>query len=66
MHNLDAYFFAQVDRGLKFCSYLLENSSPHVPTRCLRDFSVFSVCSSNILLLLRVLILPIWWARTSM
>jgi hypothetical protein len=41
------HFFVQVYRGLQSCTFLLENVSFRVPTRNVRDFSLFGVCSSN-------------------
>jgi hypothetical protein len=41
------HFFLQAYRGLKSCTSLLENVSPRVPTRHVRDFSKFSVCPSK-------------------
>jgi hypothetical protein len=46
-HLLDALFFIQVYRGLKSCSFLLENASLRIPTSHVRDFSTFSVCPSK-------------------
>jgi hypothetical protein len=41
-YHLDALFFIQVYRGLKYCPSLLEAVGLRVPTRYLRDFSVFN------------------------
>jgi hypothetical protein len=40
-------FFVQAYRGLKSCTSLLENVSLRVPTRHVRDFTMFGVCPSN-------------------
>jgi hypothetical protein len=41
-YHLDALFLIQVYRGLKYCPSLLEAVGLRVPTRYLRDFSVFN------------------------
>jgi hypothetical protein len=46
-HYLDALLFCSAYRGLKFCTFLLENVSFHVRTRNVRDFSTFSICPSS-------------------
>lgn len=45
-HNLDAFSFFQVYRGLKSCRSLLENISLPVSTRYVRNSSMFSACTS--------------------
>jgi hypothetical protein len=44
---IDALFFIQVYRGSKFCPSVLEIVGLRVPARCIRDFTLFSVCSSS-------------------
>jgi hypothetical protein len=46
-HHLEALFVVQAYRGLKSCTSFLENVSLRVPTRHVRDFSIFSVSPSN-------------------
>jgi hypothetical protein len=46
-HHLDALFFIQAFRGLKFCHSLLEMVYLRVPPRDVWDFSAFRVCPSN-------------------
>jgi hypothetical protein len=41
-YHLDALFLIQVYRGLKYCPSLLEAVGLRVPTRYLRDFSMFN------------------------
>jgi hypothetical protein len=45
-HNLDAFSFFQVYRSLKSCPSLVQNISLPVPTRCVRNSSMFSACTS--------------------
>jgi hypothetical protein len=45
-NNLDALFFVQANHGLKSCPVLLEHISLRVPTRYVREFSMFSICLS--------------------
>jgi hypothetical protein len=45
-YHLDALFIIQVYRGLKYCPSLLEAVGLRVPTRHLRDFSMFSFSPS--------------------
>jgi hypothetical protein len=45
-HRLDAVFLTQVYSGSKFCPSVLETVGPRVPPRRIRDFALFSVCSS--------------------
>jgi hypothetical protein len=45
-YHLDAAFLAQVYSGSKFCPSILENVDLRVPARCIRDFALFTVCSS--------------------
>jgi hypothetical protein len=40
-YHLDALFLIQVYRGLKYCPSLLEAVGLRVPSRYLRDFSMF-------------------------
>jgi hypothetical protein len=40
-------FFTQVYRGSKFCPSVLEIDGLRVPARYIRDFTLFSVCSSS-------------------
>jgi hypothetical protein len=46
-YHLDALFLTQVYRGSKFCPSALETVGLRVPVRYIRDFSMFSVCSSS-------------------
>jgi hypothetical protein len=46
-HRPGALFFVQAYRGFKSFIYLLENVSLRVPTRNVRDFSLFGVCPSD-------------------
>jgi hypothetical protein len=46
-YHLDASFLTQVYRGSKFCPSILETIGLRVPVRYIRDFSMFSVCSSS-------------------
>jgi hypothetical protein len=46
-YHLDALFLTQVYRGSKFCPSVLETVGLRVPIRYIRDFSMFSVCSSR-------------------
>jgi hypothetical protein len=45
-HRLDAVFLTQVHSGSKFCPSVLETVGLRVPPRRIRDFALFSVCSS--------------------
>jgi hypothetical protein len=45
-HRLDAVFHTQVYSGSKFCPSCLETVGLRVPPRRIRDFALFSVCSS--------------------
>jgi hypothetical protein len=45
-HHLDALFLIQVYIGSKFCP-LLEIVGLRIPTRYIRDFALFNVCSSS-------------------
>jgi hypothetical protein len=45
-HRLDALFFIQVYIGLKFCPSVLEIVGLRVPARYIRDFALFSACTS--------------------
>jgi hypothetical protein len=45
-YHLEAIFLIQVYRGLKYCPSLLEAVGLRVPTRCLRDFSMFNFIPS--------------------
>jgi hypothetical protein len=46
-YHLDDVFLTQVYRGSKFCSSVSETVGLRVPVRYIRDFSMFSVCSSS-------------------
>jgi hypothetical protein len=46
MHRLDAVFLNQVYSGSKFCPSVLETVGLRVPPRRIRNFALFSVCSS--------------------
>jgi hypothetical protein len=46
-YHLDALFLIQVYCGLKYCPSLLEAVSLRVPTRYLRDFSMFNFSPSS-------------------
>jgi hypothetical protein len=46
-HHLDALFLIKVDLGSKFCPSVLEIAGLRVPDRYIRDFALFSVCSSS-------------------
>jgi hypothetical protein len=46
-YHLDAPFLTQVYRGSEFCPSVLETVGLRVPVRYIRDFSMFSVCSSS-------------------
>jgi hypothetical protein len=46
-YRLDALFLTQVYRGSKFCLSVLETVGLWVPVRYIRDFSMFSACSSS-------------------
>jgi hypothetical protein len=41
------FFFAQVHRGLKSCTFLIKNVSLRVSPNNLREFSLFYACPSN-------------------
>jgi hypothetical protein len=45
-HHLDAVFLTQVYSGSKFCPSVLETVGLPVPARRIRDFALFSACSS--------------------
>jgi hypothetical protein len=45
-YHLDALFLIQAYRGLKYCPSLLEAVGLRVPTRYLRDFSMFNFSPS--------------------
>jgi hypothetical protein len=45
-HRLDAVFLTQVYSGSKLCPSILETVGLRVPPRRIRDFVLFSVCSS--------------------
>jgi hypothetical protein len=45
-YHLDALFLTQTYRGLKYCPSLLEAVGLRVPTRYLRDFSMFNFSPS--------------------
>jgi hypothetical protein len=45
-HRLDAVFLTQIYSGSKFCPSVLETVGLRVPPRRIRDFALFSVCSS--------------------
>jgi hypothetical protein len=45
-HRLDAVFLTQVYSGSKFCLSVLETVGLRVLPRRIRDFTLFSVCSS--------------------
>jgi hypothetical protein len=53
MYHLDALFLIQVYRGFKFCPSLSETVRLRVPTRYLRDFSMFHVGPSLKIVLLQ-------------
>jgi hypothetical protein len=46
-YHLDALFLTQVYRGSKFCPSVLETVGLRILVRYIRDFSMFSVCSSS-------------------
>jgi hypothetical protein len=46
-YHLGAIFLTQVYRGSKYCPSVLETVGLRVPVRYIRDFSMFSVCSSS-------------------
>jgi hypothetical protein len=41
------FSFVQICRGLKSCTFFLENYSFRILTRQVRGFSIFRVCPSN-------------------
>jgi hypothetical protein len=46
-HHLDALFLIQVYFGSKFCPSVLAITALRVPSRYIRDFALFNVCSSS-------------------
>jgi hypothetical protein len=46
-HHLDTLFLFQFYLGSKFCSSVLEIAGLRAPSLYMRDFALFSVCSSS-------------------